>query len=326
MTTTDRTCAIVGAGMTGLTAANHLAANGWKVTVFDKGRGPGGRMATRRIGTSRFDHGAQFMTVRDTRFAAAVSTWVDAGVVRDWFTHEGHTRYIGVDGMNGIAKHLARDLDVRLHTRVTCIEQIGGRWSITTQGEEGPATGNTETGLLIMTAPSEQSLALCEPFRRVLGRRAVQILQGIHYEPCYALMLLIDGRSLVPAPGLLKPESAVLSLIADNGMKGVSKGDAAALTLHAHGRFTTEHWESAPAEVATRMIEAASAYLGGAVVEWQLHRWRYSQPVTSFERNCLAVKCPLPIFFAGDAFGGPRVEGAFLSGLETAAQILSAQY
>lgn len=52
--------AVVGAGIAGITAARTLAQAGWQVTVFEKSRGAGGRMATRRTAFGGFDHGAQF--------------------------------------------------------------------------------------------------------------------------------------------------------------------------------------------------------------------------------------------------------------------------
>jgi predicted NAD/FAD-dependent oxidoreductase len=39
---------IVGAGMAGLSCAEGLANHGHDVVLLDKGRGPGGRMSTRR--------------------------------------------------------------------------------------------------------------------------------------------------------------------------------------------------------------------------------------------------------------------------------------
>ena len=133
--------AIVGAGLSGLMAARDLRARGLDVVLFDKGRSPGGRLATRRIGDARLDHGAQFFTVRTEAFGAHVREWVDAGVVYEWcrgFTDgdgnqagdgggDGHPRYAVHGGMNALAKHLARDLDVRCDSLVFSLHRGDGR-------------------------------------------------------------------------------------------------------------------------------------------------------------------------------------------------------
>ncbi len=123
MTAGANSCIVVGAGISGLLAARELQAEGWRVTVLDKGRGVGGRMATRRLGEGNFDHGAQFFTVRGERFAGLVEDWLAAGVAEEWtrgfadaegeHNEDGHPRYRGSEGMTSIPKHLARGLDVQ---------------------------------------------------------------------------------------------------------------------------------------------------------------------------------------------------------------------
>ena len=105
---------VVGAGLSGLAAAGALSSAGHEVTVFDKGRGPGGRLATRRIGPATVDHGAQFFTVRSRRFEAMVEAWISAGVVGEWtrgfadrigeYKEDGYPRYKGTRGMTAIAE------------------------------------------------------------------------------------------------------------------------------------------------------------------------------------------------------------------------------
>ena len=109
---------IIGAGLSGLLAARTLAGAGHDVTVLDKGRGPGGRLATRRMGDATLDHGAQFFTVRSEPFAAMVHGWQAAGLVYEWCRGflpggDGFPRYAVHGGMNALAKHLAIGLDVR---------------------------------------------------------------------------------------------------------------------------------------------------------------------------------------------------------------------
>jgi NADPH-dependent 2,4-dienoyl-CoA reductase/sulfur reductase-like enzyme len=79
----QQTMAVVGAGISGLTCARTLADHGLPVTVFEKSRGVGGRMATRRSDNGAvFDHGAQYFTVRDQRFQNCVDSWQHAGLVQ----------------------------------------------------------------------------------------------------------------------------------------------------------------------------------------------------------------------------------------------------
>jgi len=97
--------AIVGAGIAGLSCALRLQQDGCNVTVLDKGRGAGGRMSTRRIampggegagGEVAFDHGAQYLTMRDPAFVEAMHGWEAAGVVARW-PAAGEHAWVGTD-------------------------------------------------------------------------------------------------------------------------------------------------------------------------------------------------------------------------------------
>ena len=113
---------ILGAGLAGLTAARQLQAHGQTVAIVDKGRGVGGRLATRRIGQARLDHGAQFFTTRSDDFKAVVAEAVAGGAVKEWCRGfgepDGYPRYCGTSGMTDFAKWLARDLDISLGVEI----------------------------------------------------------------------------------------------------------------------------------------------------------------------------------------------------------------
>ncbi len=132
---------IVGAGMAGLSGAVELQRAGRRVLLLDKGRGVGGRMATRRVGAATFDHGAQFFTARAPRFAAAIAGWQKSGVAEEWcrgFTGEadGHPRWRGNPGMTSVPKHLARGLRVRTGTEVVSLGRAENHWNIQTKSGE----------------------------------------------------------------------------------------------------------------------------------------------------------------------------------------------
>ena len=76
--------AVIGAGISGLTAAQTLSDAGIDVTVFEKSRGVGGRTANRRSEYGSFDHGAQYFTVKDKRFRNFTEDLVSKGVIASW--------------------------------------------------------------------------------------------------------------------------------------------------------------------------------------------------------------------------------------------------
>jgi predicted NAD/FAD-dependent oxidoreductase len=271
-------------------------------------------MATRRIGASRFDHGAQFFTVRDERFRKAVECWRADGWTAPWFGEGGHVRYRAVGGMNELATKLGSALDVRLETVVRFVKPNEEGWSVQTEG------GFVNANALVLTCPAPQSVAMLAGCRQQLPPEFILGLEAVEYDPCFSLLAVIDGSSRVPCPGYVRLEDGPIEWIADNTQKGVSTGDAA-LTIHARADFSRRHFETATDRVAAMLLESASDWLGGPVAEWQLHRWRYSRPVPADRPVCLFTQQPACLAVAGDAFGGPRVEGAFLSGLAAAERL-----
>ena len=285
--------------------------------LLDKGRGVGGRMATRRAGESRFDHGAQFFTVRDDRFRLAVARWESGNLVAPWFTEGGHVRYRAVGGMNNLAKHLAGPLDVRTAAKVVRVEAKGG-WSAVTEAGE-----TFRAGALLLTAPAPQSAALLEECPDAAPSPILCALRSIEFDSCFALLAILDGPSRVSKPGYVRPGEGPVEWIADDTQKGVSAG-APALTIHGRADFSRRHLE-APRDLVSRLLlEAAEPAFGANVASWQLHLWRYSRPVDAERPACLFATEPALLAVAGDAFGGSRIDTAFLSGLAAAKRILAA--
>ena len=311
-----RSCLIVGAGMAGLTAAGVLRSRGWEVVVLDKGRGPGGRMATRRIGESRLDNGAQFFTVRTPRFREAVERWEQAGWVAPWFSEGGHVRYRAVGGMNALAKHLAAPSDVRKATKVELVAPADEGWHVITEAGE-----SLRASTLLLTPPAPQSIALLATCADRLPSEINSTLNSIEYDPCFALLATLSGPSRVPPPGYIRLEQGPVEWIADNAQKNLSTGSAA-LTIHARANFSRRYLEAPKEDVAKLLLGAAQPWFCGPVTVWQLHLWKYSRPVETGQRpTCLFSRQPARLALAGDAFGGSRLEGAFLSGLAAAERI-----
>jgi renalase len=330
VTEVTRSCVVVGAGIAGLLAARELAAAGWRIVVLDRGRGVGGRMATRRVANGTFDHGAQFFTVRGERFGRLVDGWSEEGVVEEWsrgfadaegkLNENGHPRYRGSRGMSSVADHLARGLDVRTGERVVDVKLRDRVWEAHTE-----AGSRVAGAALLLTAPVPESLALFRE-KAILPEGARRRLAEISYSPCLALMALMDGPTGVPEPGGVQIKGEPLDWIADNQRKGIS--EAPAITIHAGPEWSREHFESDEAWVAASLLAFAADQLAtdlpSRVLETSLVRWRYSWVTQPHPEPCFVASGDPPLLFAGDAFGPSKVEGAALSGLAAADRLSTA--
>jgi renalase len=324
----QRTCIIVGAGISGLLVAKTLDQEGWTVTVLDKRR-VGGRMATRRIGRGSFDHGAQFFTVRGERFAGLVEDWLSAGVAVEWTrgfadaegrpNEDGYPRYRGAEGMTSIPKYVSRGLDVRTGERAVRVEDSDDGWQVVC--ESGlRAVGNA----LVLAVPVPQALDLISSGSYGLPEGAMRKLEAVSYDPCLALMVLLEGPTGVPEPGGMQIKGEPLDWIGDNRRKGIS--EAPAITVHAGPQWSHSHFEDDETEVIESMISLAGDHLGTdlapTVVATSLARWRYSWVTNPHPEPCLVASDDPLLLFCGDAFGQPKVEGAALSGLAAADYLL----
>lgn len=337
------TIAIIGAGLAGLSAARALIAAGREVVLLDKGRGVGGRMATRRFAEGVYDTGAQFFTVRDPRFAAEIARLEAAGVVAPWCqgfpllgstqAADGFPRYRAIGGMNRVAKHLASGLTVRSGVTVTGLVASSAGWTITVEPGDlakpgAAATGPAETlaaGAVILTAPAPQAAAL-------LTRSGLPVdaqVAAVRYAPCLCLLLSFPTATgpLLPDPGGLRlGDDPAVSWLASQRAKGlITAGEG--LVVHATPEFSAQHYGRSDAEILAALVPAALAALARAGITIapavsELKKWKFSLPVVTVPAETLRVPAAAPLWLAGDAFGDrPRVEGAWLSGLAAAQAI-----
>ncbi len=313
--------------MAGLTAARLLADAGHVVSVLDKGRRAGGRMATRALaGGASADYGAQFFTVRSEAFSVAVARWLAEGTVQEWCRGflsddghprssggDGHPRYVVADGMGQLAARMARGLDVRLSVHVDSIAKIGGRWAVTWPATRWASAGLLAADVVVLTPPAPQSAALA----------AGQVtIPEVAYAPTISLLVALGGLPSVPFPGGVQlQDDPTWSWIGDNMAKGVSP--VPALTLHTSSEVAAARWEQDDDVLTTGLLRAAAPWLGGAeILDTSLQRWRYATPVEPHPRTCL-VRAEGALVFAGDGYGRPGIEGAFLSGRAAAEAVLN---
>ena len=308
---------MIGAGLSGIIAARELMRQGHVVELIEKSRSVGGRLATRRIGDGRADHGAVYFTVRGKELEREVRSWMNANWVRVWYA-DPYPRYVAIDGMNALAKHLSKDLTVQLNERVENVQLE----------EDGTVTVKTDVTTrsydqVVMTAPLPQSFEL-------LGSLVDQIkpaLLRLVYSPTFVGLFECAGDVQIGADGILDQElvPGVLKIV-DNRQKGIS--DTSLISVYMEETWSEDWYERPEAETLAEIERLVREEVGDLGIQSrQLKRWRYAQAKDIWHEPFYQVS-HYPIYLAGDIFlesddpsGRTRFESAYLSGLRVAETI-----
>jgi len=336
--------AVVGAGMAGIACARTLVQAEHRVTVFEKSRGVSGRMATRSTPFGTFDHGAQYFTVRDPRFALALTTaprvckaWSASTVrVLDTFglvaaaglpAREPH--WVPAPGMNALLKHWAAPLlesgSIELETQVTRIERDSlnpNQWQLRTTGAQDSQHVYSGFDAVALAIPNPQAQNLLQ--NSAQAPRIVRDLAKVQVAPCWTLMLAFPQASQ-PGMSHLGPQwnaarsthHRIAWLSRESSKPG--RGSIERWTVQASAAWSLEHLEDDAPRVQAKLLKAFSEITGirAEPSHAQVHRWRYAQTVQPLGETHLWDPTAR-IGAAGDWCIGHRVEDAFISGLELA--------
>ena len=310
-------CLVVGAGISGLTAATRLSESGIKTLILDKGRGVGGRMACRRMEDARLDHGAQFFTQRNPILEDRMKAWKKNGIIQEWYSTEKDTFWRGEDGMTRLPKYLAKNLQIENSAKVTSIKFMESKWEVFI--EDGRLYRSNS---LILTAPLPQACALIHSANFSISENDFKKLSSVKYTRCLAALLLLDRPSKIELPGIIKLQDSDVETIVDNQVKGISKTPS--ITLHSSPDFANEHWDSDNSKRLPPLIESAQPYINSSIQNTSVHRWGFAKTLNPISDTHYFME-EKSLALAGDGFIGGRVEAAMLSGLAAAESILSSR-
>lgn len=317
--------------MAGLMAANRLETAGKTVVVVDREERVGGRIVTEHVAGGWADAGAQFFTVRDPEFGRFVAEWLAEGLIFEWSTgwsdgsllapaSDSFPRYAAYEGLTAVPRYLAQNLTIHKAVNIEAVMPAVDGWLAV--ADSGVAY---QCQALILTPPVPLMLALLAAGQVSLAAADQAALAAITYAPCITAVCHINGAINLPEPGALQRPDHAISWIADNRRKGTSPL-VCLVSLHVNPTYSRLWWLSPDVELAGALRRELRPFLAAnaTVDEITFHRWPYALPtVLHPERTLLAASLP-PLAFAGDAFSGPRVEGAALSGLAAANAILEA--
>ncbi|MEP4544842.1 MAG: FAD-dependent oxidoreductase [Saccharospirillum sp.] len=312
--------AVVGAGLSGMTLARELEQAGHRCQVFEKSRGRGGRLATRRRDGWQADHGAQYFTVRDPAFQQEVDRWLAEGWVAPWpvspvvldgdgvqSSPDEQTRYVGTPTMNAMVQGLSEGLDLFVQTRVDRLERVGKQWRL--WDDQGEQYGQFDAVLL--TAPLAQSLALLPP-----GSNLEVPLRGTTAMlPCWALAITFSEPTGIEADAAFV-KTGVVNWLARDSSKPGRAAEPETWVAHFTAQWSANHLDASDSLLEQQCL-AALRRLGQpelpAVSDRFKHRWLYARSGTETRLDA-AFDTNLAIGLAGDWTQGDRLEGAWRSG------------
>ncbi len=293
----ETTVTIVGAGISGAACFLALRRAGVAARIVDRGRAPGGRMASPLLHDRRVDLGAGYFTVRDGDFGALVDDWARRGLAREWtdtFTvlragsepedKTGPTRWGTPGGLRSLVRDLLRDVPV-----------------------EQADVESLPPGPVVLAMPDPQAA------------RLTPVPGAVSYDPVITVVLgLAAGSSLPLSDAAFVQDDPDVEFLA---LDGARRGDGAAvLVAHTTAERARRHLED-PDSAVDPVVDAVRRLTDIAAPDWTYaHRWTFAKPSSSHDASFgLIERDDRPIGFAGDQWcpeGAPRVESAWRSGTD----------
>jgi predicted NAD/FAD-dependent oxidoreductase len=343
------TIAIVGAGITGLVCAQALQQQGHTVVVYEKSRGLGGRLATRRVGGTCADHGVRYLEP-DGDLGQLMGVLHDRKIVRSWrgaiarllpdgscqmLSHS--RRYVANEGMTAIAKWLAQGLTIHRHHRITAIVPESTGWTLNAEVSDHPPSQHS-ADRVVLTVPAPQAVALLTPLlSQGLPVSIVDAINAVTFEPCITAIATYDAERWDDLEhsqawhGLLFEAHPDLAWISFENSKRPTLGQThpvpqpstlPVFIFQSTATFAEQHLNTVDLyPVGQHLLKQATQHL----YEWMdtpvnlaVHRWRYAIASRPHPKTYISTQAPLPLVCAGDWCGGHQVIHAIHSGLDAA--------
>ena len=310
--------AVIGAGMAGLTSAKILRMAGHEVTVFDKSKGTGGRLASRSYPNGWIDHGAPYFSA-ESSFSDFLRQQLPAGSLQAWrpqvagqLRSDEQLHSIGVPRNSAITRGLLGDLRFQPSTRIARIEAGPDGWQLYNDG--GSRLGDWAIVVVAVPAPQALMLVANQPL-------FAEQLERVRMEPAWVAAIR-TGQSVDQWPGVAVFEHPVLRRIVNNSAKPGRGSDH--IYLVQAQKSWSERFLEEPPEAVGRHLLANFAELAGRQQGHELlftHRWRYAFADVPLGSPFLWDR-KLQLGVCGDWCLGRRVEDAWRSGADLAEHIL----
>lgn len=313
-----RSVGIIGSGMAGLTCAIRLSAVGIRVGVYEKSRGPGGRMSSKRADgqATSLDMGAQYFTIRNTRFRHFLEGYAGFETFAEWsarLLHESpdgglesftsQQRFVGTPRMSAITRSLSRHVQINYNVRAERLAHDDDGWWIF--AEDGQQVGPYDA--LVLTPPPAQATGLLDGFPELQSEMA-----RYRMLPCLAVALRFEAPLPFDFEGVQLVKDPVLRWAGLNSSKPGRDDSQPWWVLHAQPEWSLTHLDVPIDAARDNVIDAFCNRfkLVEPVAETAVHRWRYAIPDTKVGPGHLWYPS-VNLGICGDWLAGGRIEGAF---------------
>lgn len=300
--------AIVGAGISGLDIGWKLDTSNASVLILEKSKSCGGRMATRRLNESKFDHGAQF--IKRTKISdALIEFWTSRNILKR-FPVPDFDSYFGLGGMTRLTKEISQNLNVKYNSKVITLKNTPHGWRLTLDNGDSILSKN-----IILSCPLPQSLELLKNSDIPFDPK----LQDIHYAKSIVSLISLQQPLKEHLTFVENFDSDIYSICSQKG-KGLSIDHN--YTIVMTEKWSEDHFGLSDDEIKQTSIVLFKTKFGSTdISDFQIKKWRYCQPTSMWSE--LFYQPHPDIYLIGDAFGGPSLNGALLSSDGLAKKLIS---
>lgn len=320
--------AIIGAGIAGAWLSSRLTREGFEVTVFDKARGAGGRSSTRRIDKVKIDHGAQFIEAVSPEFKTFLAELEDREVVQEWkdyklLSYDAELQeitgdifpakeklYLGVPGMNQIAKHLLFRANFINKKKITF---VSSELEVFSDDEN---LGKFD--LVVCTAPPAQAGEMLSKFP------VSQYFSIIKMKTHFAAILLSDKEYEFGFDGM-NIENSALNWIGINSNKPGRAKQPLSIVLHTNFKFADASKSLSREQILEIMLselESITGFKDTNLKHLDLHRWLYARAFKPLGQDYILDE-EHKIAVCGDWLLGDNIEAAWTSADKLATEIIN---
>ncbi|SFC29776.1 hypothetical protein SAMN05660443_2126 [Marinospirillum celere] len=307
---TPASIAIIGAGLAGLSCAQQLTGAGIKTCLFDKARGPGGRLSSRRRSELTFDLGAQYLTASSTAFEQQLLEWQQQGCILPWPVTSQQPAWVATPRMSALSRHLSQSLILHTQTRIQrLLAQPENLWVLVDEANNhwGPFTH------LVIATPATQAKALVVDFPELTAT-----LSDAEEEPKWVAYFALTEQ-LTPEHPVYQPHEGPLQRATLLNAKPGQATNLQRWVVEATPEWSQEQVNASPEGVAELLYKEWLKELNLKAPEKPLileaHRWLYAQTQKPLEKDFL-VADNQQVFVCGDYCRGQSLEAAWQSGTQ----------